>query len=300
MRALLLPLAAVLIVTAAVGLAFGEDPGAAGGPRVRLVATTTQVASIARAVAGDRARVTGLLAPNADPHGYEVRPGDVRAVADAQVVVRSGGEVDRWLGAAIRAGGRDGDVLDLSRHVHLHGDDPHWWQDPRNGAAAALAIGRALAHADPAHAAAYARAARAYARTLTTLDGAIVRCWSAVPRAQRRLVTTHDAYGYYARRYGLTFAGAVVPSLSTRAQPSPRALARLVDDIRRERIRAIFTERALNPRVERAVADEAGVRVGRALTGDALARGETYPQALVADTRALVDGLAGRRVACTF
>jgi ABC-type Zn uptake system ZnuABC Zn-binding protein ZnuA len=299
-----LVLTAVVVFAAALGVAVAADdeaPRADGGPP-EVVATTTEVADMARAVAGDRARVTGLLAPNADPHGYEVRPGDVRALARAAVVVRSGGEVDDWLEDAVGAAGARGRVLDLGRHVELLGDDPHWWQDPRNGARAAVALGDALAAADPPRAAGYRRAARAYAARLRRLDAAIARCWTAVPPARRRLVTTHDAYGYYARRYGLTLTGAVIPSLSTRAQPSPRALARLVRAIRRDHIRAVFTERALNPRVERAVAREAGATVGRPLTGDALGpRGTpsgTYAGALAADTRALVEGLAGHDTGC--
>jgi ABC-type Zn uptake system ZnuABC Zn-binding protein ZnuA len=289
MRALVLPVAAVLAVTAVVGLAFGNAPRRA--PDV--VATTTEVADIARHVAGGLADVRGLLPPNADPHEYELRPRDVQALDGARLVLRSGGEVDHWLP-------RGDHTVDLSRSVDLQGEDPHWWQDPRNGAKAALAVGRALAGADPDHADAYTRAARAYAAELRRLDTAIARCWDAVPRDRRRLVTTHDAYGYYARRYDLTVAGSVLESLSTRAQPSPRRIAGLVRAIRREHIRAIFTERALNPRVERAVAREAGARIGRPLTGDALKRGQTYATALADDTRALVDGLAGRQVPCTF
>jgi ABC-type Zn uptake system ZnuABC Zn-binding protein ZnuA len=305
LRALLLPITAVCVVTLGVAIALGggtSTPGdGAAARQTGVVATTTEVADIVRHVAGERARVTGILAPNADPHEYELRPGDVGAVADADVVVRSGGDVDAWLDDAVEAHA-GATVVDLGRAVRLHGDDPHWWQDPRNGALAAEAVGAALAEADPAHAAGYRSAARAYAQRLRRLDGQIAACWSHVQPAQRRLVTTHDAYGYYARRYGVTVVGAVIPSLSTRAQPSPRALGRLVRAIRRQRIRAVFTERALNPRVERAVAREAGATVGRPLSGDTLGRrgspSGTYTGALASDTRALVDGLAGRDVGC--
>src|SRR5215213_1681685 len=121
-RLLLLAALAALAPLAACG---DDDDGGAGGPRV--VATTTQAADLARAVAGDRAHVTGLLPPNTDPHDYEVRPHDARALAHAALVVRSGGDLDHWLTDAIAASGTDAPVLTLSRHVRREGDDPHWW-----------------------------------------------------------------------------------------------------------------------------------------------------------------------------
>ena len=86
--------------------------------------------------------VIGLLSPNADPHDYEVRPHDLQALADADLVVRSGGDVDEWLQDAIEGAGSDAPVLTLSDHVHTREGDPHWWQDPRN---AILAVGRSSA-----------------------------------------------------------------------------------------------------------------------------------------------------------
>jgi ABC-type Zn uptake system ZnuABC Zn-binding protein ZnuA len=304
MRALMLPLLSVCVLAIGIALAVGSVAGtpADSGDRRTVVATTTQVADLVREVGGERVRVRGLLAPNADPHDHEVTPGDVSALGRAAVVVRSGGEVDHWLEDALQAAGGDARVLDLSRHVTLHGDDPHWWQDPRNVVRAVTAIGQALAEADPSRAPAYVAAARRHGRRVRAADAAIAACWRRLPRAQRRLVTTHDAYGYYARRYGLTVVGSVIPSLSTRGQPSARELARLVDAIRAQRIRAIFTERALNARVERAVAREAGATIGRPLWGDTLgppgSAADSYIGALETDSRTLVDGLAGRRVAC--
>src|SRR5215212_1829480 len=118
---LLLPLAAATV------LAAGCGSSSSAGGRVSVVATTTQAADLARNVGGDLVAVRGLLAANADPHEYEVRPHDVRALADAQLVVRSGGDVDAWLDEAIDASGTDAPVLTLGPG----GPDPHWWQDPR-------------------------------------------------------------------------------------------------------------------------------------------------------------------------
>ena len=106
------------------------------------MATTTQVADMVRAVSGEAATVTQILQPNSDPHDYEPRPSDARAIEEADVVFRSGGDVDEWMDDLIESGGGDTRVVDLSDSVRLRGDDPHWWQDPRNAVRAAGAIAR--------------------------------------------------------------------------------------------------------------------------------------------------------------
>ena len=134
-------------------------------------------------MAGDRAQVRGVLAPNSDPHDYEVRPGDVKALARASLVVRSGGDLDEWLGGAIDSAGADAPVLDLLDRVGAAtGGDPHWWQDPRRAETAVTAIGDALAKADPEGAGAYRRQrASARVRRLRALDAAVRRCIGRIP-----------------------------------------------------------------------------------------------------------------------
>ncbi len=279
-------------VAFALGAAGERRSAATGGGRLDVVATTTQAADLVRQVGGAGVRVTGLLPANAEPHDHEVSPGDVTALARAGVVVRSGGEVDHWLEDAIGAARGHGPVLDLSRHVRLRGEDPHWWQDPRNAVRAVGAIGDALADADPERAAAYHRGAARAADRIRAADRQIAACWAAVPEQRRRLVTTHDAYAYYAARYDLQVVGSVLPAQAARAQPSARDLARLVRAIRRERVRAVFPESALNARVEEVVAAEADARVGATLLGDTVGPAGTYLAALRADTRTLLAGLA--------
>jgi ABC-type Zn uptake system ZnuABC Zn-binding protein ZnuA len=286
-----------LLGLAAIAVAGCGDAGAdsTGGPRV--VATTTQVADLVRAVGGNRIALTRLLPANADPHEHELRPSEVAALNDADVVVRSGGEVDQW---AVDRGGPE--ALSLLDHVQRRGDDPHWWQDPRNAVLAVGAIRDALTEADPDGKAAYAAAARREIDHIRATDAAIERCWANVPRAQRTLVTTHDAYGYYAARYGLRVLGAVIPSLSSHAQASAGQIDALVRQIRRLKVKAIFSEAALNEDLEHAVAEEGGASSGHPLWGDTLgpagSSGATYLGALAADTHSMVDGLSGRTVAC--
>ena len=295
MRRLVLP----LLLAAVLG-GCGGDGGSRGERSV--VATTTQVADLVRQVGGRRVEVEGMLRPGGDPHDYEPRPSDVAAVAGAQIVFRSGGEVDEWLGDVIGNAGGDAGVVTLLDSVVREGDDPHWWQDPRAAVRAVEAIRARLARVDPAGRGTYDRNAARLTARLRSLDRAIAACVERVPRAQRKIVTTHDSLGYFARRYGIEVVGAVIPSLSTHAQASAGDVEDLVQQIRRERVEAVFPESSVNPDIERAIAREAGATVGSPLYADSLGEkgsaGDTYTRALAADARALVRGMSGGRVDC--
>ena len=123
-----------------------------------VVATTTQVADLARNVAGDSAAVSQILTPNADPHGYEPRARDVKRLVGAKLVLRSGGEVDDWLEEAQASAGSDARVVTLGENTR---EEPHWWQDPRAAIAAVAKVRDGLAEVDPDHRAAYDADARA-------------------------------------------------------------------------------------------------------------------------------------------
>jgi ABC-type Zn uptake system ZnuABC Zn-binding protein ZnuA len=299
-----MPRALVLlaVMAAAAALAGCRDRGVAADGRPTVVATTTQVGDMTRAVAGHRVHVEQILQPGSDPHEYEPRPSDAEAVARATVVIRSGGDVDDWLSGLIGQAGGGARVVTLIDSVERRGDDPHWWQDPRNGVRAIAAIRDALAKADPAGAAGYRARAAAYSRRLSALDAGIASCVAGIPPQERRLVTSHDALGYYARRYGFKVIGAAIPSLSTQAQPSAAAIQRLVDQIRAQRVAAIFPESALSPKLEQAIARDSGAHVGGALWADALgppgSAGATYAGSLAANTRTIVDGLSNGSVTC--
>lgn len=270
------------------------------------VATTMQAADLTRQVGGERVAVDRILSPSSDPHAYEPRPSDARAVADADVVVRSGGEIDGWLDGLLAGAGTRAPVvtlLDAARRRRESDEvDPHWWQDPRNGVRVVRAIRDALVRVDPAGRKGYEiRGARAIAR-LERLDRSIATCVGRLRGGERKLVTSHDAFGYYADRYGLRVIGALIPSRSTQAQPSAGETDRLVRQLERERVKAIFPESALNPKLERAVAGEAGTLVGSSLWSDTLGKpgsdGATYSEALASNTEKIVAGLSGGRLRC--
>jgi zinc/manganese transport system substrate-binding protein len=305
MRALLTSLALVLVATV-VAAGCGSDSGSGSDADLTAVATTTEVADLVRQVGGERVDVRGLLSPGADPHGYEPRPSDAASIVDAGVVFKSGGDLDEWLDELIDNAGGDARVVTLIDSVKtIEGEgetDPHWWQDPRNAELAVAAIRDALAEADPDGRAGYERNAAAYTQKLGRLDREIAACIDQVPAAKRKLVTTHDSLGYFARRYGIDVVGSVIPSLSTQAQPSAGDIADLVDQVRDERVEAVFPEAETSERLEQALAREAGADVGDPLWADTLG-GEgsgaaTYLGATAANTAALVDGMSGGAVSC--
>ncbi len=297
-------LAAALL--AACGGGGGGDTTAHGGPIG--AATTTQLGDLTRAVAGTRAGVRQILEPNSDPHAYEPRPSDLRAVTGAKLVVRSGGDLDAWLRDVLRNAGSDARTITILDGLQARSDgdgvDPHWWQDPRNAIVAVRRIRDALIAADPTGRTTYTANARRYLDRLRRLDGAIAGCMRRIPARERRLVTDHDALGYYADRYGIDVIGTVIPALSTQAQASAGEVARLVRTIRSAGVSTIFPESSLNPKLTRAIAREAHATVGPALYADTLGAkgspGATYIGSLRANTRALVGGFTGGRQACAL
>ncbi len=301
MRRSCLALLALATLLAAAGC--GDDSSSSGGDGPRVVVTTTQLGDITREIAGSDASVTQLLKANTDPHDYEPRPDDVRATTDAALVVVSGGDLDHWMEEVAEQSGADAPVLDASADIpHAIAKDPHWWHDPRNVQEATSAIADALAKADPDHADGYRLRAAAYERKVAALDRTIAGCIATIPAAQRKLVTDHDAFTYFAKRYGLEVVGAVIPSLTTQAQASAGDVAELVRTIRRERVRAVFPEESVNSRLAETIAARSGARANLKLFGDTLgpadSRGATYLSMEQANADAIVRGLSGGTRGC--
>lgn len=299
-------------VIALVGLAACGG-GAAGGGETRVVATTTQLADVVGAVAGPDVDVVGILPPNTDAHDFEPRPADVRDTAGARVVFTNGQNLDRWMGDVVEQSGGDPAVVDLGERLvdrvpgEAEGEeasryDPHWWHDPANVEAAVLAIRDALAKADPDGRAGYERRAAGYLAKVRKLDRGIARCMNAVAPGERKLVTDHDAFGYFAKRYGIEVVGAVIPSQTTQAQPSAGELAGLRGVIEREGVKAVFPEESVNARTARAIARETGATSQYTLYGDSLgpkgSRGDTYLEMEAANADAMVRGFTGGARGC--
>lgn len=297
---------AVLALLAVV-VGCGDD-GGGDGDGTLVVATTTQIADMARNVAGDRARVASLLPANADAHDFEPTPRDVEQVADADLVLEHGLGLDTWIGDLIDESGTDATVAVVTEGIETragaahdeggdddHDVDPHVWLDVANAKVMVAHIRDALVAADPDGAKAYEANAAKYLAELDALDGWIREQVATIPPEGRKLVTSHDAFGYYVRAYGFELIGAVIPSLDTQAQPSAQETAALIDRIRATGVKAIFTEASLNADLARQLADEAGIVVVDDLYSDSLgpdgSGAETYVGMMRTNTEKIVGAL---------
>jgi ABC-type Zn uptake system ZnuABC Zn-binding protein ZnuA/ABC-type Mn2+/Zn2+ transport system permease subunit len=295
-----------ITAAAALGAGLVFTLGACGdgdGSNVRVVATTTQAADWARQIKGEGFSVHQLLKPNTDPHEYEPRPNDVEALADADVIFRSGGDLDDWINEAADDAGSKAEVVDLSNglpHLRRPGGelDPHWWHDPRNVTRAVVSMAEGLVRAAPDREAQVARRTRNYALLVRATDLEVARCMRGIPPARRKLITDHDAFGYFAARYGLKVVGTVIPARTTVAQPSAGELARLADTIEREHVRAVFPESSVSADVAREIARQTGADASHVLYADSLgpagSRGANYIGMLVANADSIVRGLTGK------
>jgi zinc/manganese transport system substrate-binding protein len=313
----------VALLVAAVLAGCGATQ-AGDGDTLPVVATTTEVGDFVRAVGGDAVTVHQILQPNSDPHDYEPRPADAEAAAGAAVVIASGDGLDDWMRDLVDQAGGDPAVLTIAPdptpqrvrpgagdhddgigHEHARsGLDPHWWHDPRNAQAAVAAVRDTLVKADPAARATFEANTRRYVAKLRALDAGIARCMGKVPAGERKLVTSHDAFTYLARRYDITVVGALFPAQSAQAQPSAGEVARLAAQIRRERVRAVFPESSINPKLARAIAAQTGATSDLTLYGDTLgpkgSSGATYLTMEQANADAMARGFTGGAQRCTI
>jgi ABC-type Zn uptake system ZnuABC Zn-binding protein ZnuA/ABC-type Mn2+/Zn2+ transport system permease subunit len=292
--------AVLLLVPAACGT---DDNGA----HPRVVATTTQLGDWARVLAGNDFDVHQILRPNTDPHDYEPRPDDVESLARADVVLKSGGDLDHWVDGAVDDAGGDAVVVDVGAGLATRRDasgerDPHWWHDPANVERALERMRAALVYASKGSQRAVERRETDYVRKLRRLYATISACIAQVPRERRKLVTDHDALGYFAARYGIDVVGAAIPARTTVAQPSAGELADLVQTIEREHVRAVFPETSVNRKVADTLARETGATSSYTLYGDTLgpagSSGDTYLKMELANADAMVRGFTGGRSRC--
>ena len=237
-------------------------------------------------VVGERIELVTLVGPNGDAHVYSPTPADGRRLTEAKVVVANGLKFEGWIDRLIKSSGTKAARIEAAKgvkplkgeedghgpgHHHDHGgSDPHAWQSVANVRIYVANIRDGLAKVDPAHADAYRSAAEAYTAELDRLDTAVRQAVEKIPPANRRIITTHDAFGYFADAYGLRF---IAPQgVSTDSEASPRDVARIIRQIRQEKIPAVFLENISDPRLMQQIARESGAVIGGKVFSDALSR----------------------------
>ena len=251
MRRSIAVLASSVLLSAAMA-ACGSGGGAGDDGRVRVVAGFARLAEVAERIGGDGVAVTDLTPPGAEPHDLELTSDEIDAVDDADLVLYLGGGFQPGLAAASRRAGRAVDLLTAQ-----DGKDPHIWLDPQRLAEAATVVYRELVAIDAAGADGYRRRAAAFRDELAALDQEMAAGLATCER--RELVTAHEAFGHLARRYDLV--PEPITGISPEAEPDPDRLADLDDLVRAKGVTTVFTERLVSPRVARALAREAGVKV---------------------------------------
>ena len=263
----------LLLRLAVVGL-FGLPSLAAAERPLRVVALNTVLAEVAREVGGSSVAVTGLVRPGVDPHTFDPSAADLRAMVDADLVLASGLQLESYLDRLVAKMGPAGKVVmvgdALPSVLALAGGekDPHWWHSIDNVIFATELLRAELTRLRPADAPAFSVRARAYAERLRALKRWVAGEMATLPPARRQLVTSHDAFGYFARDYGFTVHA--IAGLSTDVEPDARQLARLIDLLRREHIRAIFAESSVNSALVANLVAETGVQIGGTLYADGL------------------------------
>jgi zinc/manganese transport system substrate-binding protein len=255
-----------------------------------------------RQIGGNHVQVRSLVGPNGDPHVYEPTPQDAEALAKADVVFVSGLGLEGWMDRLIRASGTRGTLVVASTGIptlRMDEDgketvDPHAWNSAANGVVYAENITRALIKADPGHAADYRANGDAYEARLRALDQWARQAVGRIPVARRRVITSHDAFGYMGAAYGIRFLAPV--GFSTESEASASEVARLIDQIRRTRIHAVFLENSNDPRLIEQIASETGVRLGRTLYPEALSTADgpapTYARMFRYNVETLLRGMS--------
>ncbi|MBW4685194.1 MAG: zinc ABC transporter substrate-binding protein [Komarekiella atlantica HA4396-MV6] len=273
----------------------------------QVVATTTVLCDLTKQVAGDTINLTCLISPGTDPHLYQPKSEDRKAIEQASLILYNGYNFEPGLIKIIKASKNPAPKIAVAQAAvpkpqrlqkgSKKVTDPHLWHNTNNTIRMVEVINRNLGKLEPNEVENYISNARKITNEITQMDSWIKSTIASIPPKQRKLVTTHDAMGYYAKAYGLSLAGAL-EGISTAEKPTDARVKNLVTGIKRAKVPTIFAETTTNSKLIESVAREAKVKVSsRKLYTDALGEpgsdGETYQKMMIANTRTIVEGLGG-------
>lgn len=296
-----------LVVSLLIGVVFVR--AAQTAETLKIASFSTVLTEIAQQVGGNHVSVAGLVKPGQDPHEYQPTPADLEQAADARLILLSGKHLEHYLDKVQQATGSKAESLavgDALPTLQMKADpdepqakeasngmidDPHWWNSVTNMERATVIVRDALIKLDPADQADFEKNAQTYLARLAALNNWAKRKVAELPRDKRKLVTSHDAFQYLARDYG--FKIYAIEGVSTETEPSDRHVAELIDDIKNQRVKAIFLENTLNPKVSREITSETGAKIGGSLYADGLGNGDgsTYEGMVRHNISTIVDAL---------
>ena len=266
----------ITFVLACESLASGWQAKAQAPEKLPVVATFSILADFARNVGGERIEVTALVGPNGDTHVYQPKPADAKELGAARLILVNGLGLEGWIDRLIKASGAKAPVIVATKGINPQkmreegriGVDPHAWQSIANAKIYVANIRDGLIAADPEGEAAYRTNAENYLAKLDTLEKEVLAEIAKIPPGRRQIITTHDAFGYFGAAYGFRF---IAPEgISTETEASARDVAKIIRQIKAQKIPAVFLENVTDPRLLRSIAAESGAKIGGTLYSDAL------------------------------
>jgi zinc/manganese transport system substrate-binding protein len=252
--------------------AFAQD-------KLKVIATFSILGDLVKNVGGERVEVVSLVGPNGDAHVYSPTPADAKKLADAKLVFINGLGLEGWLSRLIKASGTKAPTMVASTGIkplkmedeHKPGHmvtDPHAWQSIANAKVYVANIRDGLSKVDPAGKATYETNATAYLAKLGELEKEVKAAIDKIPADHRRIITTHDAFGYFGAAYGMEFISP--EGVSTESEASAKDVAKIIKQIKKQKIPAVFLENVSDPRLMEQIAKESGAKIGGTLYSDAL------------------------------
>jgi ABC-type Zn uptake system ZnuABC Zn-binding protein ZnuA len=270
--------------------------------KIRVSSFSTILTEIAQQVGGERVEVTAHVQPGVDPHDFEPKPSDLRAVSGAQLVLLSAKHMEGYVSKLEEATGGKGTFLQvgdgfasLKMPDEAHGgkdvEDPHWWHSIDNVRQATKMVRDALIKVSPPDSAVFNENAAAYRTRLDALEKWVKRKLAELPRNKRKLVTSHDAFQYFAKENGFTIYP--IEGVSSADQPSSQHVAELIKTIKEQGVKAVFAESRENQKVLTEITRETGAKVVGKLYADGLDEGHaaTYEGMYKHNVSTIVDAL---------
>jgi zinc/manganese transport system substrate-binding protein len=296
----------VLLLVGLAAALLAKPAAAQDTTKIPAAATFSILGDLVKNVGGDHVDVVTLVGPDGDAHVYSPTPGDARKLAAARIVFVNGLGLEGWMTRLAKASGTTLPVVTVTNGINARKMedenepgrlviDPHAWQSVANAKIYVANIRDGLTAIDPAGKATYDANAAAYLGKLDQLEKELGAAIAAIPADRRKVITTHDSLGYFGDAYGLKF---ISPErVSTDSEASARDVAKIIAQIRREKIPAVFMENTTDPRLMREIARETGAAVGGTLYSDALSApggpAATYIDMMRHNVHELTKALAG-------
>jgi ABC-type Zn uptake system ZnuABC Zn-binding protein ZnuA len=269
---------------------------------IKVITTMSILADMVKNVGGERVAAENIIPIGAGPEDYQPTPQDAQKLAGAEIVFYNGHGLEEWLGDLFASAARPNQpqiaVSDGLQAVDVGSDDfkqgnPHFWMSAALGAKYVEKIRDGLIQVDADGKDTYTKNADSYMKQLLDLNEALKQQAATIPPAARKMVTNHDAFPYFAQEYGFTIVGNILGN--PESEPSAGELAKLVQTIKAQHVKAVFSESQFNPKLTKTIADEAGVTIVSNLytdtLGDAASGVTTYIDMLRYNMQEVVEAL---------